>query len=467
MRARTAALASLAILLATLATAEARTKAFKLEAPPPELVGKTRANVVATFGSAQQLVIGSAAHAVCGRTCDTILVYDAPADDEKETPARADVMLFDDHVRAIRWTFPGNRNRALAFPMLDSFFPSSADLVDELAVVATAQPFSAQGTHDFYQRTVEWNCGGWKCSAWVFCPYVSTRFGTRPASLHEYRVVELTVGPEPVRNDWRLRAWVGTAEMSLTGDLGRPDDEIRDGSQRAVVYGPLTKRSLDFASEVTTLQIVDSKIVAARTVYQGSPANPLSYPKTSILPEHGAVETAHAEPIDGDENSHGFHRRTWEWDDAGVRWKAQLSCDPYPGYSVSKAAWVTYADTLGCRVTEIDRTASPGNPPIAVDGTNGRFDVGVMKELNLTKAIALVPPRYPEFARETGIMGKVVMDIVIAPDGKVTRIVPERADPMFVDAAIAAVARWRYEPVVRDGQPISWSRQITLVFRLH
>jgi TonB family protein len=75
-------------------------------------------------------------------------------------------------------------------------------------------------------------------------------------------------------------------------------------------------------------------------------------------------------------------------------------------------------------------------------------------------------PEYPEAARAAGTTGEVVLKIVIGENGRVERVQVLRGDPLFADAAVAAVKRWRYTPAKVDGESVSCYRVLRIPFRL-
>lgn len=73
------------------------------------------------------------------------------------------------------------------------------------------------------------------------------------------------------------------------------------------------------------------------------------------------------------------------------------------------------------------------------------------------------PPRYPALALRRRIEGEVTLVFTIRPDGTVEapRVVAASPSGVFEEAALAAIQRWRFEPVARPVE----SRQV-LRFRL-
>lgn len=90
-----------------------------------------------------------------------------------------------------------------------------------------------------------------------------------------------------------------------------------------------------------------------------------------------------------------------------------------------------------------------------------------------TKPVSQPSPVYPEGTRLDRVQGFVVLAAVIQTDGSVSGVRVVRAPSgtaksltMLVDAAIAAVSQWRYEPPLCKGVPTPEERQFTFVFQL-
>lgn len=82
--------------------------------------------------------------------------------------------------------------------------------------------------------------------------------------------------------------------------------------------------------------------------------------------------------------------------------------------------------------------------------------------INATSDRDVVPlvrinPDYPQRALSRGIEGWVQVQFTITETGSVTDAVVVASDPpnIFDDAAIKAILRWRYNPKVEDGVPVS------------
>jgi protein TonB len=86
-------------------------------------------------------------------------------------------------------------------------------------------------------------------------------------------------------------------------------------------------------------------------------------------------------------------------------------------------------------------------------------------ELTLVKS---VNPAYPKKAELSKIQGWVELDFTVAASGAVKDIAVHAASApgVFEDAAIGALARWRYKPVLRDAKAVPQRARIRIRFTL-
>jgi protein TonB len=82
--------------------------------------------------------------------------------------------------------------------------------------------------------------------------------------------------------------------------------------------------------------------------------------------------------------------------------------------------------------------------------------------------IRYVPPQYPVAARKDALSGWVDVQFTVKTDGSVTDLSVVGAQPtgVFEEPALDAVRRWRYKPVLRDGQPINQRTRVRVRFAL-
>lgn len=65
---------------------------------------------------------------------------------------------------------------------------------------------------------------------------------------------------------------------------------------------------------------------------------------------------------------------------------------------------------------------------------------------NGRKAKSEAKPAYPELARKMNLSGTVKVEIDISPAGAVTSAKALGGHPLFIDSAVDAARKWRFEP---------------------
>jgi len=75
---------------------------------------------------------------------------------------------------------------------------------------------------------------------------------------------------------------------------------------------------------------------------------------------------------------------------------------------------------------------------------------------------------YPPSAELKNIQGWVELDFTVAISGAVTDIVLHAASTpgVFEDAAMRALAQWRYKPMISDSKPVPQRARIRIRFSL-
>jgi len=82
--------------------------------------------------------------------------------------------------------------------------------------------------------------------------------------------------------------------------------------------------------------------------------------------------------------------------------------------------------------------------------------------------INYVAPKYPRSAQRRSITGSVDVGFTVTSNGKVTNVSVLASSPgkIFNDAAMEAVAAWRFEPAIENGQRIERKTAVRLAFAL-
>ena len=82
------------------------------------------------------------------------------------------------------------------------------------------------------------------------------------------------------------------------------------------------------------------------------------------------------------------------------------------------------------------------------------------------RAISTPPPLYPGLARNARAQGQVVIDAIIDERGDVTEARAISGPGLLIPAALAAVIKWRYEPTLLNGEPVSVEMHVLVNFVL-
>ncbi|MCY4587170.1 MAG: M56 family metallopeptidase [Bryobacterales bacterium] len=110
---------------------------------------------------------------------------------------------------------------------------------------------------------------------------------------------------------------------------------------------------------------------------------------------------------------------------------------------------------------------SGSRPPVEAGTFNmSRFRVG--GNVEKAKLIHHVPPVYGMDVQREGVEGTVLLEAVISKQGEPMGLKPINTviDRRLVTAAMDAVRKWRYKPMLLNGQPIEAATTISVAFQL-
>jgi len=82
------------------------------------------------------------------------------------------------------------------------------------------------------------------------------------------------------------------------------------------------------------------------------------------------------------------------------------------------------------------------------------------------KMVHRVEPEYPALAVEAHVQGIVILEARVDTRGRVTDLKVLRGHPLLDESAVAAVRRWRYRPLLLNGEPAEFILTVTLNFEL-
>lgn len=90
-------------------------------------------------------------------------------------------------------------------------------------------------------------------------------------------------------------------------------------------------------------------------------------------------------------------------------------------------------------------------------------DVGKLDRV--PRAVVQTSPTYPDTLRRDGIDGSVTVEFVVGIDGRVVKADAVKwSHREFVDPAVRAVLRWRFEPGTQGGRKVSFRMAIPIEF---
>ena len=100
-----------------------------------------------------------------------------------------------------------------------------------------------------------------------------------------------------------------------------------------------------------------------------------------------------------------------------------------------------------------------------VEGSGAVMETMLASDLT---PISVIPPEYPISARQRGIEGWVDVIFFITEQGLVSEPEVIGAEPsgIFERAALSAVGRWRFRPLMRAGKPVMARGQYRIHFNL-
>lgn len=107
-----------------------------------------------------------------------------------------------------------------------------------------------------------------------------------------------------------------------------------------------------------------------------------------------------------------------------------------------------------------DATPPPPPPP------KKKEPIRVGGNVQSSKLIQRVEPKYPELAKRARIQGIVLLQVTVGEAGNVTDIKVIRGHPLLNEGALAAVRQWKYSPTLLNGEPVPVIATVTVNFIL-
>ena len=95
----------------------------------------------------------------------------------------------------------------------------------------------------------------------------------------------------------------------------------------------------------------------------------------------------------------------------------------------------------------------PPPPPPKVTAPSEPVRVG--GNVREPRPVKVVPPIYPPLASRARVSGMVVLEATLTAQGTVEEIRVISGHPLLIEAAIACVKQWQYEPTLLNGTPVA------------
>ncbi|HEX3850562.1 MAG TPA: TonB family protein, partial [Polyangiaceae bacterium] len=127
--------------------------------------------------------------------------------------------------------------------------------------------------------------------------------------------------------------------------------------------------------------------------------------------------------------------------------------------------WLAEAHEAGVDQTNINSVNNEIKTAQEAAAANPANDFVMAASLELAH---YVPPDFPNVARTRELSGWVDVQFQVLTDGAVSDVAVIGADPagVFEQAATDAVRKWKYRPILRNGQPISQRARVRVRFAL-
>ena len=119
-----------------------------------------------------------------------------------------------------------------------------------------------------------------------------------------------------------------------------------------------------------------------------------------------------------------------------------------------------------CEKMEYEPSREPPRPPSAEAESSIPTDLARKTTQELERAIRkCVEPAYPPLAKVARVGGEVKVDIVIDEEGNVVLARAVSGHPLLKEAAEQAAKKWKFKPIVVEGNPSKVVGTIKMNFR--
>jgi TonB family protein len=193
-------------------------------------------------------------------------------------------------------------------------------------------------------------------------------------------------------------------------------------------------------------------------------------PVASASPEHsgptnGAANKSTASANHGD----GEHQKQSRDAEPGNAPKQRSDAGATKPASVSADTGSSMAATAGPAASNGTVADSPRSDVASSNAPNANAPtrIRVSATDQEAKLVSRVTPVYPPLAVQARIAGAVVLDIVIAKNGKVESVAVVSGHPLLLESAMDAVKQRVYQPTLVNGRAVEVDTRVTVVYSLN
>jgi protein TonB len=114
-------------------------------------------------------------------------------------------------------------------------------------------------------------------------------------------------------------------------------------------------------------------------------------------------------------------------------------------------------------------TSGPAPPPVEVKEAKTeepRAPIRVGGRVRPPHALHQPHPIYPRIAKRARVAGDVVITSTIDTEGNVVDMQAVSGPPLLYEAALEALAQWKFEPTYLDDKPVAIILNVTIHFEL-
>lgn len=140
--------------------------------------------------------------------------------------------------------------------------------------------------------------------------------------------------------------------------------------------------------------------------------------------------------------------------------------EPVPDYQAQEMTIATTEEMAEFQNTDLSALTGGGDSLVVNfdEGMPSPDDYVAVEEMPVL--INMPKPEYPDFARDAGVEGTVILRALVGKDGKVSDVIVVKGEKMLEASAIAAAKQAQFKPALQQHRPVAVWVQIPIKFSL-